>query len=77
MLDFIRKNNNNNLYKLENFFYLDLEIKKLLNATAPDIKDLTNEDSVFEYGTSLEKVLETTESFFKKIITSFNLDINL
>ena len=33
MLDFIRKNNNNNLYKLENFFYLDLEIKKLLNAT--------------------------------------------
>ena len=30
MLDFIRKNNNNNLYKLENFFYLDLEIKKLL-----------------------------------------------
>ncbi len=72
-----RNKNNNNLYKLENFFYLDLEIKKLLNATAPDIKDLTDKDSVFEYGTNLEKVLETTESFLEKIITSFNLDIDL
>lgn len=76
MFNFIKKNNNN-LYKLENFFYLDLEIKKLLNATTPDIKDLTDKDSIFEYGTSLEKVLETTESFLEKIITSFNLDIDL
>lgn len=66
-----------NLKKMEAFFDLDLEIKKLLYANIPKNDYDTNENTRFNYAYKLEKIIDTIEISFCKIIKWFKLDSSL
>ena len=66
-----------NLKKIETFFDLDLEIKKLLNANIPEENYNTNVNTRFNYACKLEKIMDTIDISFYKIIKWFKLDSSL
>lgn len=66
-----------NLKKMEAFFDLDLEIKKLLNANIPEEDYNANENTRFNYASKLEKIMNTIELSFDKIVKWFKLDSSL